>query len=107
MFKRNVLVYYDPPSGMDILINCPFNYIITTTEPLIRTPKQRRSIEKLKVMSENRYQYIYTRIHKNNESQEPPSIKSIVDLDADGMALEKITEDMLTTSQFISSVWKK
>jgi len=110
VFKVNVLVYYDPPSDLDFTITIPYNYILTTTQPLIRTPRQRRSIEKIKCMSENRYQYIYTRLGKNNitpETYQPVDLKTIVDLDADGMALEKITEDMLTSSQFISSRFNK
>jgi hypothetical protein len=99
VFKVNTLVYYDPPSDLDIDIDIPYNYILTTVHPLIRTP---RSISKMKCLDENRYQYIYTRLDKNNSNTQQ-TLKSIVDLDADGLGLERITEDMLTSSQFISS----
>ncbi|MDR1818738.1 MAG: DNA adenine methylase [Methanobrevibacter sp.] len=103
IFKVDVLCYFDPPQNMNINIDIPYNYILTTDQPIKRNNKH---IQKTKIMNNKRFAYVYVRNDiksKNNNI----NLNTIIDLDSDGLGLENIDEDMLTSSQFISSRYNK
>ncbi|MDR1819544.1 MAG: DNA adenine methylase [Methanobrevibacter sp.] len=107
VFKVDVLIYYDPPQNLDISLNHSYNFVLTTDQPINRNKYKKEHITKTKIMNSKRFAYIYTRLDVKMKNNNNLSLNTILDLDSDGLGLENIDEDMLTSGQFVSSRYEK